>query len=489
MPQESSMDTTPDEDRLWEEIGGHFDNFTQVINEFLDNSKSNFQGNDVPSTQVRIHIEKQDENHVGVQIEDQGTGIEDVESALQLGDKSQTDTALNEHGFGMKHALASGNPDNDDWAVYTRNEQEIDDSEYRKVAAPYLFDKTLQVIDEANEPWPGGYNQSGTLIEFTTSRSFFDTVNKGVRGSAEKLNTAMEYLAEDLGYVYANNIQDGEISINLSCSEGYSETVEAVTPTLVGHYDPGQDTVEKDLGDGKVEIEYEFGELDEMKYKKYYKRTVSQNGIQVRINGRLLEDGLFSEIWDNGEHPRFNRLIGIINLISDDESKLPDTKTAKNGIRSGDPKLNELFQWIRNTMPDPPKEKTDRINERELMDDLKEAKETHIAATSKKVEREFDVFNQIGSDIPADLYVFDGTDTVLYEGKKNTAKIDSVYQLKMYWDGAVKDQLDPDRGIIVASDFSDPTEQMVQEINNMTDEDGNNYNIKMKTWDEEGIDF
>lgn len=489
MSSSGQLDTTPNEDELWREIGGHFESFTQVVCEFIDNSKANYDANSQPSRSVHIQIDEVGTDRIHVQIEDQGTGIEDLEAALRLGDKSIAQSPLNEHGFGLKHALASGNPENDNWAIYTNTEEEVTNGEYRVVSHPYSFDMSFQNLTVGQEQWPGVFTGSGTLVEFECSRSFFDTVHQGVPGSVQNLDTALDYLAEDLGYIYSLNIREGDLSITIDSNYPYSESVESVYPTFRGHYSPGKDSEERDLGAGDITIEYEFGEMDNMAYKKYYNRSMSTSGIEVRINGRLLEDNLFSEVWDKEEHPLYNHFIGIINLESDDRSKLPKTKTAKNGIQSGDQKLNELFQWIRNTLPQPPQETTNQVTESDLLDKLKTYKENHIPSPSKHIEREFDVFTNIDSAVPADLYVFDGTNTHIYEGKKDKAGIDGVYQLLMYWDGAVKDGLDPDKGILIASEFSRGAEQMIQELNSQTDANGNSYNFTTAIWDDEDVEY
>src|SRR5437016_1269562 len=100
------MNVTPLAEDLWEGIAGHFDSVSQVIYEFVDNSTSNFEGQSSPSKTVHIQVEKLPKAKVSIKIEDTGTGIEDFAPILRLGDRSVRETPLNEHGFGLKHALA-----------------------------------------------------------------------------------------------------------------------------------------------------------------------------------------------------------------------------------------------------------------------------------------------------------------------------------------------------------------------------------------------
>ena len=48
------MNTTPLARDLWLGIGGHFDSFTQVICEFIDNSISNFEQSKSPIRSIQI---------------------------------------------------------------------------------------------------------------------------------------------------------------------------------------------------------------------------------------------------------------------------------------------------------------------------------------------------------------------------------------------------------------------------------------------------
>ena len=480
------MDVTPNEQQLWEGIGGHFDSFTQVVCEFVDNSIANFEGNSTLSTQVLISLEQIGDDRVKVRIEDTGTGISNFEPALRLGDRSVGDAPLNEHGFGMKHALASTNPDNDSWKIYTRTQEDFDENSYRAVEAPYTFDLTDKKVDTSEEPWPGRFNDPGTIVEFEATSTFFNTVQQGIRGNAG-FERCIAYLKEDLGYTYAGVISNGKVSISLNY-DGTNSRVEAVTPTWEGYYDPKTGTEEINLGSGEVTVEYTFGEMQESDYAKYYKRNMSTSGVEIRVNGRAMVNNIFPEIWRKERHNKYNHYLAVLDLQSEDLDKLPKTRTAKNGIRSGDEKLERLFDWIRNIHPKPQSKLSGTISENELVRELAEEKERHLPKISR-IECEFGVYDSLDSSVPADMYVFDGDETYLYEAKKNTAGVQSVYQLLMYWDGAVADGHSPDAGILVAADYSPGVDVLIDEINNKTDDEGNIYNFEKRTWKNEGIDY
>src|SRR5205807_5653798 len=126
------------------------------------------------------------------------------------------------------------------------------------------------------------------IVEFTCTNTFFNTLQKGIRGHAD-FTRCLDYLREELGYIYAGVIEKGKVSLTVASeSSGYSETVEAVKPSWVNFYKPGSGATTVDLGGGKVTLEYAFGEMQESSYVKHYKRNSTTSGVEIRINGRFL---------------------------------------------------------------------------------------------------------------------------------------------------------------------------------------------------------
>jgi hypothetical protein len=198
---------------------------------------------------------------------------------------------------------------------------------------------------------------------------------------------------------------------------------------------------------------------------------------------------VFKEIWGLENHPSYNHFLAVINLVSNNRNALPQTRTSKNGIRSGDPKLEKLFDWIHKTHPKPQTELASAQSERELVRELADMKQKHIPHKAKRVDTEFKVFTTIGSQVSVDLYVFDGTNINLYEAKKDTADVQDAYQLLMYWDGLVEDGLAPTLGILIASSFSPAVETILKVLNDSKDRKGNKYDFTTRTWSDEGIKY
>lgn len=481
---QEKLDITPEAIDLWSGIGGHFDTFTQVVCEFLDNSISNYIANETPNRSILLKIDEDSNSSVEVSIEDAGTGIQNLRSSLTLGNKDSRETPLNEHGFGLKHALASADPNNSSWKILTRTEDDFDDGKYKVISHKYRYDPEPEII---SDPWPGEFNGSGTLVKFRTKKSFFNTVQKGIPGKAN-FDTCLRYLSEDLGWIYKGLIERGLVSITIISNALDSNlTVSALEPRWVGEYPPGQGATMKDLGAGEIEIKYRFGDIEDSDYARHYKTTIRNSGVEIRVNGRVLMNNIFHDIWRLMPNNKWNNFLVIVDLISDNIDRLPKTRTSKNGIRSGDEKLLALYKWIQSVCPDPPSRPSVHQTERSLVRDLAKKKEKHIRAEDKIIKPEFEVFKSFDSPVKVDLYLFDGNDVVLYEAKKGKADAQSFYQLIMYWDGAVEDGIEPKEGILLASDFSPVIERLIQRYSQMKDAEGNNYVIKKKKWIDEDM--
>ena len=127
---------------MWEGLGGNFDSIQQIMFEFIDNSMSNIIGNrsKLSNKQLIIIFRVENDNKINITIEDSGTGIRNLDNAFKIGNKKSQETPLNEHGFGMKHALAAADKMNNNWWIATRTQKNRSQNNYLHIKAPY---KTL----------------------------------------------------------------------------------------------------------------------------------------------------------------------------------------------------------------------------------------------------------------------------------------------------------------------------------------------------------
>ena len=77
---------------------------------------------------------------------------------------------------------------------------------------------------------------------------------------------------------------------------------------------------------------------------------------------------------------------------------------------------------------------------------------------------------------------------VLYEAKLNNSSLQHVNQLRLYWDSCAVDGIALKEGILIAGKHPRTIQRLVDNFNHWTDPTGRRYNLRLATWDEEGID-
>ena len=117
------------------------------------------------------------------------------------------------------------------------------------------------------------------------------------------------------------------------------------------------ENVPYDLGGGQLTIHCRYGNILPTKGNAiYYKGNMTSSGVELRINGRAIEHGLFDRVWGEAIHPSQNRFLVQVDLITDNSAALPATKNTKTSFCEADPRLKKLFRWIATYVPAPPKD-------------------------------------------------------------------------------------------------------------------------------------
>lgn len=474
---------------FWRGLGGHFGSLTQIISEFVDNSISGFLESPIAVANITINIMQLGNKNVEIKITDNSSGIRDLDAAFEIGSTKAKLSSLNEHGFGMKHALASANPNNDNWVITTRTLEDAKQNQYKVISAPYRFDNFEATLYEGADI----DSKTGTKIEFTVNKQLFKTIVSGLPGNYQTLSSIAKILAEDLGYIYATFIKNNVASMVIEFHEIDQEKeflkVIAIEPQIEGTIEPGNNKECFDLGDGNVDLEYKFSKISEnTQFKKHYTKTMSTSGVEIRINGRLLADNLFKEIWGIEKHNSYNYLLIQINIKSDHPDRLPKTTTSKTGLKQDDEKLSVLYEWIKKKLPIPKQDSKLSDHETDLFKQLEYAKKPHIAKTDI-ITLEQRAYTNLNEKIRIDFYLNQDNHVIIYEGKKDKTTPKDVYQLMMYWDGLVFDGINPKTGILIASEHPKSVQAIVDLVNNRLDDNSEKYNFIMKTWNDEGVSY
>ena len=351
-----NIDNAPNGKEFFAGISGNFKDFGQTLCELIDNPISNFRAHGIRG-RVEIVLEEQGD-YVDVSVRDNGTGIENMDAALTIAARSCAESTLNEHGMGLKHALASINAGADQhWSIQTRTAEDAAHDRYQLVESPYSIGMPMYLI-------PGGgdiVGETGTVVQVRCPMHKFLTLKPVFKKNAPTFAQVVSYLQETLRYTYADLLRDEVFSIRLTAvdEDGVPNSVEIaepLEPKWKGEYTE-LPPVEADLGYGRVTICCRYGSIRRSKKNAfYYKGNMASSGAEIRINGRAIQHGLCSEIWGKALHPNQNRFIAQIDILCDQSAALPDTKSAKNGLREDDEKVAALFSWIRANIPEPVKE-------------------------------------------------------------------------------------------------------------------------------------
>jgi hypothetical protein len=498
---ENQIDTK----ELWKGIGGHFDSLNQIIHEIIDNSISNFKANPQLSFHtILISINKIDAKNVEIFIEDTGTGIKNINNAFTLGNKKSQESPLNEHGFGLKHALATANPNNDNWQVYTRTQELKDNNLVSLISSPYqineYYGKNLE-FNFDNYPSKLANYSTGTIVKFITSFEMYKSL--GRNGIKDSKGIAL-YLKEDLGFIYAGVINSNIAEIQLIVDNEPKMIVNSVEPWWVENK-YSKDKIDLgllagDLPTGEIILSSKIGTIkdriavdEENEKAVFYKTNMQNSGVEIRINGRMIKNNLLKEIWDGKfkQHNRFNSFLVQINLESNNSSFLPSTRSSKNGFKQGDIKLLGLFNWIRTHCPLPIENKNDRdeIHHFQELKEIKIKQLKDIVDGKLTVEIGRRILKRTQDNIRIDFFVAYNNTTIIYLGVKGVSSPIDLYKLKLYWDACVIDNLLPTNAILLANEHSELVQDLSSMNNSLKDINGNSYKFTLKKWQDENIYF
>jgi len=473
--------------RIWKTLGSNFNNFSQAICEFVDNAVSNFRGNSANPSLVRIiriTVMKKG-SLVDVTVEDGGTGIKNLSNAMTLAGTAGQESPLNEHGYGLKHALAYAEGKGCAWEISTRTQEDAVQNRYQMVRAPYDFGDGA-ISGEYHDGWPGTLSKTGTIIHFSCPYHVFATLAPDSRKPVT-FRELVAILEESLSCTYADILERGEAQIHLIWEDDRERHLAEIRP-LQPQWVPGTlltlPEQEVDLGGGQIMVQCRYGFILPSKENHlHYLGNMESSGVEIRVNGRLIEHGLLRKIWGRKIHPAQNAFLAQIDLKSDTSEMVPATKNAKNGFREEDIRLQALFKWIRANIELP--SSTRETREQKLFRYLAEAKTALPNMT--RVSLEEGVFRTIGLKERLDLYTCENEKITIYEGKVHKTKAIDVYQLRMYWDGCVLDGVPPDMGVLVAGRHPREVQQLIDLVNTQTGPDGRRYNFQLSTWKSEGI--
>lgn len=476
-----NINNTPRGEELWRSISGNFQRFPQILNELVDDALSNFRAYAPAQRRVEIRLAHRGD-HVEVTVADTGIGILDLDAALRLGCKSAGETPLNEHGMGLKHALASAVGTDDRWSIQTRTQADAALDRHTVVEGPYRFTPPMTA---ALRPGRGSLPaDTGTAISFTCPWDLFLTIRPTGDRTEKSFETLVDILLEELGYTYAPILEDREMEL-VVMTGGHEYPVVPIFPDWdLRCFDELPPTT-LDLGGGPVTVNCCWGLIEGKQDNYYYYRgNLESSGVEIRCNGRVIEHGMDKRIWAKQPHPSRNHFLAVVELKAEDAGALPPTKPTKTGFRDGDPRLEKLCAWVRTNVTLPAAQES---MEKRLVQAL--ANKKKAAPGALRVALEEKTYRALNLGVKMDLLVSSKDSTEVYEAKKNRSRVLDLYQLRMYWDGCAVDGCPLSSGVLVARSHPQEVRNLVKALNDSyRDPTGRPYHLSLSTWAEEGID-
>ena len=475
------IQNAPDGAELWQSISGNFPDLAKSLHEFVDNALSDFRATNASCRRVEIRV-AQVGGIVEVTVADTGSGIRDIHGALTLGSRRGAQSSLNEHGMGLKHALASVTGSDGYWSIQTRTAEDDRLDRHLLVESPYRLGEP-PMTGMYQSGWGKIPGPTGTAISFGCTWDMFATLRPAGDRTEKSFSTLVEILVEELGYTYAPILESGELNLSV-VTDKKTYSVTPVFPEWERNCmkEIGPTTV--DLGGGPVRVYCCWGLIRSSKDNfLYYRGNMDSSGVEIRCNGRVMEHGLYKRIWTKQPHPSRNHFLVVVELTAKDASALPPTKPTKTGFRDGDPRLEKLFAWVRANVQLPAQPQS---LEKRLVKALAAQKQKEPDVL--RVATEEGTYCSLNLGVKMDLYVSRRDCTEAYEAKQARSRAQDLYQLRMYWDGCALDGRPIDRGILIARSHPREVETLLRAINGFQDPTGRPYNLSLCTWADQGID-
>jgi Histidine kinase-, DNA gyrase B-, and HSP90-like ATPase len=500
---EHSFQTALDADQYFQGLARQEMDFHQAIGELIDNALSarlavphGGEGK-VPAV-IEITLEQSaDEGSVNVQIADPGLGMtlaEIQENVFNPGGQGKSHGSLNEHGFGLKNALAlltAGNATGFD--LYTRpSDGSIPQDTFLHVTGP--LGTTMKVRDDATrEDWAKNLThladaEHGTKVRCTVQMRYLRTVYRRGRAGFDKL---VERLGEHLGVMHRYFISEGneiQFSYRTSGNEWTYQTVPAIPIPYQG--ETKEISFSINVAGEEDQVQYVRGELgDDHKNKElasvlgwpyplqiYYQFSNARCGIDITVRDRVIRSGVFEDIWPEiSKTVAYNRFAGELQVGSRFR-----TTNNKTGLDPHGENWEELLRLLGEEEEFRPEETTRTQSEHTIREKLVTIlKGTFTGAHVGKNRSTW------GGAVDIDIFVDAGKDNVrLYELKAGAGKMLDLYQLLMGWDGLVAEGVSPTVGLLICKSISPNLDKGAEAANKRADASGSPYRVEIKRIDE-----
>ena len=478
------LDNTPSGYALFQAIGGHYTSPAQAIEELVDNAISSIRANG-GSGEIVLRL-TDGGDCVDISVCDSGTGIPDLGAALTISGRGGAQTPLNEHGCGLKNALSYLGEKVELWILESRTKEDAEADRYRCVSAPYAaIDRKMRA--KVYQGSGAILHDTGTAVCVRCSKKKFECLKPATKRAKADFRQLCGYLEEELAYTYAPILAEGRITVTVVCREQNapesSHRLTALEPLWEEDPTVLPETA-ADFGSGKVAVRCRYGTIEADKENAaYYKGNMASSGLEIRINGRCIERGLYSKVFGKALHPSCNRFLAQIDLCGENDAAFPATETTKNAFVEGDARTQALFRWIRANVRQP--ETSRESLESRLVGKLAEKKAAE--RDTLRIGREEGTYRTIGLQGKIDLLVSKADGMTIYEAKAKSTKAEDLYQLRLYTDGCAMDGVPAKESVLIGARHPLEVCSLAEQLNSQCDPTGEPYHFVLRTWAEEGI--
>lgn len=317
-----------------------YDDCLQPILELGDNAIA------AKSSNVKIMIDFE----VGLcSIEDDGIGfpvdVDQLSRCFTYSPDKLEQSDLNEHGCGLKSSLAILDPDDKYWSIAWKRDNII-----YQIAAPYCGE-TINV-HKLNK-WPGVLTEShGTIIQFPIRKENFKAL---YTKKDAKISDPIPKLKEELSqyWMYHDRIRNETTKLFVNDEYLKPFVFDESNSDLLGVVKFVSDKLSSGA-DIRI-THYPLKKHQPSQWDKnggtWFKKTMTSNGVYMFKNGRLIQkvNGgvLYERLIGAAPHNSHNGTIIIVNVKSNDQTKLPITVPTKNKYKdSNNPLYHEMCDKI-----------------------------------------------------------------------------------------------------------------------------------------------
>jgi len=462
----------------------------QCISELIDNSIA-AKREEIPF-RIDIIFSKETDQLYNIYVVDNSSGMSAVlfEAAMQPGRSATTNHRLNEHGFGLKHSLATLSKHTGIWRIWTKdpNTQKV-----LSVSSP--FKGEMEIDDDTEFPKLAyEINDISTIIY---AKVTFDQI-QSLQTLGKKnldINNHLIRLKEHLGVTYRGYLSqdptndykvEGAIYVSLGLDKKIVPPIEIPmegnkTESFVLEFNGRNETLVYNTG--YINDVRKQAYFDGIGLKEYYQENISTQGIDIRLGKRVIATKQLNKIFGIDRHNNYNSFVGEL-IIPELPRAILKTVNNKTDIDFDDRDWTKIIEYIRENFPltKVNRELTEEELRKEWILRLKANDHKDIVVSDKHVW-------PTGVRIDAFKSSFGTNDITIYELKIGAAKPIDLYQLKMYWDGLVLNGEFPKEAWLISESLDTRIQEMASKMNTLAIPDSNShsYNFILKTLKEVGL--